>query len=636
MPRKPRQKAASPTSTPVKRQVIKAGIAMETGNGRDDGSIWLSRIAKTHRLRLERRNGEKDWRRYYLWFEGEMWMERGDVLHQLTSDNARQTATVNSTGSIALSFMPFLINGQIKFHLQARKQSDVVSADIQQGLLNYEWGERDMTRQVKKIVSDVVIIGHGIGKSGYTVEVDEGRKKSDGEIVYADYIKKDAPYIERVDPLAFLFDLSAKDGSLHTARWCAEQHFVPYNDVMANSSYDQEVLQMIHTGAYTLGMRAGFEGVGSNDPIWSKQLTRDVPEDHLCALWEIWDKKYKKRYIYAEGVPWPLLEESWPYDYLDNFPYVKIDFIPVPNEPYGMGIMRQAEDQQMQLNRIRTGQFLHIRSHNRKFQALAGAVEPDEMTKFTDGPDGTVVTVNQPDAIKPIQDAPMSQDFQIIEGRIQADIEQTTGADALLQGRQLPSRTTAGEVSTRTNILRLKAEDRVEAIEHGVEDLANQVLHHLKKHRTLDDVVRIVGKQGVFWKEYTSDEIQADVDVSVEYFAAPKYDPAVDRQQRLQILQIASQAMPVLQQTGGPQVDFGQLLAWVLESFDQRDIGRFLQAAAAPRPPLPENEATTTPALGGALAPGQVPEQPGVEQPGEGLDVQSLLAGLSSQAAGIQ
>ncbi len=606
---------------------VQTPLSTETGDGKRDGHIWLSRLAKTARQREEMRNGAKDWRRYYEWFEGEQWMERGMEGHSLATDNARNTATVNVTGSIALSYAPFLINGDIKFKLKARKPSDVVSSDIQQSLLNYEWQERGMTAQAKEIVQDVVTIGHGIGKSGYVVEVDEARRKSDGAINYKDYIRQDAAFIERVDPLMFLFDLTAKDGTLKTARWCAECFHAPYDDVMANAEYDQKVLQQISAGNYSPTTRAGFDN--HDDPAWGQRLTAAVPEDRLVALWEIWDKKFRKRYIFAEGVPEPLIEESWPYDYLDGFPYVKLDYIRIANKPYGMGVMRQAEDQQIQLNRIRTAQFNHVRSHQRKFLAVAGAIAPEEIKNFGDLPDGAVITAERPDAIQPIPDAPMSADFQVVEARIASDIEQLTGADALLQGRPLPSRTTAGEVSARTNILRLKADDRVSAVEGGITELARQTLQHLKAHRTLPDVVKIVGAQGAYWQEYTPEDIQADVDVSVEYFSAPKFDPALDRQQRLQILQLGVQALPAMQAAGAQDaLDVPALFGWVLESFEQKDAGRFFKPALIPQAPLEEQTPGQglPPALAGQMAPTPVPEQPSTGGvPGEGLNPEDLM-----------
>jgi hypothetical protein len=254
-----------------------AEIGHETGDPEKDGKIWLSRIAMTRRQRLERRNGENDWRRYYLWYQGEQWQDRGMISGTLASDNARQTATVNKTGSLINSMVPFLINSRIKFLLKPRKPTEDVSAELQEGILNYEWRERAMTKQVTRCARDFATIGHCVAKIGYTVEVDTAYKPAvDGEIDYRAYVRKDAPWLERVDPLCFFFDLSARDYTLNSARWCAEIFFVPMNDVLANKSYNQEVLDKISSGDATTATRSAFEGVGLKD-TWGRSTRVSVP-----------------------------------------------------------------------------------------------------------------------------------------------------------------------------------------------------------------------------------------------------------------------------------------------------------------------------------------------------------------------
>jgi hypothetical protein len=361
----------------------------------------------------------------------------------------------------------------------------------------------------------------------------------------------------------------------------------------------------------------------------------------LIVLIEIWDKKYRNRIIMADGVPWPLSHEKWPYDYLDNFPYEMANYIDVANDCYGIGIPRWIEDQQIQLNRIRTAEFNHVRAHQRKFLADANQIQDPELKKFEDGGDGTIVKAQSTEAIKPIPDAAMSPDFQIVEGRIVADINEMTGADALLQGQALPSRTTSGEVATRGRIFSLKLDGPVGNLEDFVEASAIQVLHHLKKNRIVADVVKIVGAQGEFWREYTSEEIQADVDVEVESFSAPKVDPSIEMSQAIQVLQLGVQALPALQQTGNPdELNVAELFRWVLEKFGEKDIGRFFKRALQPRPPLVEGEEETPgagaglpPALAGQLAPGQVPGgPPAAVNPGEGLSPADLMQGIQGAA----
>src|SRR5262245_44982932 len=518
----------------------------ETGDPWEDGEIWLSRIVLTRQARAQRRNGEKDWRRYYRWYEGEQWEDRGGMGSQVSSDNPRDTATVNKTGSIINSIVPFLINDEIKFLLKPQRPTDDVSAMIQQSLLNYEWRERKMGRAMKACARDLVTIGHCVAKTGYTVEVDEARKvEKNGVINYADYIRKDAPWVERVNPLDFIFDLSAKDHSLHTARWCAEVFFEPYADVLSNKSYDRETLGELRSGNSAVSTKAAWEHLGVDQKLMRALNTVTLPEDNLVTLIEIWDKKYQKRIIYADGCPRPLLVEDWPYLYLDNFPYAMANYIDVPNQPYGMGLPRWIEDQQLQLNRMATLEQ-DIARKSRPRHAASETTAPEEIQKWQNGDD---IIIGD---IKPIQHADLLPSFQQIQANIERAIEQMTGADALLQGARLPSRTTAGEIGTRARLTGLKLDQHVEDFEEFVEEVAIQVLHHLKKFRTTTDVIEVVGPNGAYWTEYTNEDILADIDVEVEYFAAPKTDPDLARQQALQVFQLAVQSLPVLAQSGAP------------------------------------------------------------------------------------
>ena len=601
-----------------------ADLRTETGDPKEDGEIWLSRIAMMRRARAERKNGEKDWNRYYKWYQGEQWNDRGST-GQPSSDNPRDTATVNKTGSIINSIVPFLINDEIKFLLKAQRPTDddYLGVKIQQALLNYEWRERNMTRQMKACARDLLIIGHCVAKSGYTVEVDETKAKGE-TINYADYVKKDAAYIERINPLNFMFDLSGKDCSLHTARWCAEVFFVPLVDVLSNKSYDQETLGMIRSGDATITTMAAWQMLGLDPRALKAMHGATLPEDNLVALIEIWDWKTKNRMIYPDGCPRPLLSEKWPYEHLDKFPYAMGNYIDVPNQPYGLGLPAWIEDQQMQLNRAHSLEQDVMRK-SRPQRYVDPEVESTELDKFKAGDD---LIVARRDQIGVVQPADLSQMFQIYKQNQERVIEEMTGADALLQGARLPSRTTAGEIGTRARLTGLKLDQHVEDFEEFVEDIATQVLHHLKKFRTVEDVIEIVGPEGAQWHDYTNEQIQDDVDVDVEYFSAPKTDPALEKQQALEIFQLAVQSLPVLAQTGAPDTfNMPALVGWVLDKFGEKDISRFFRSSRTPMGPT--EGGGMTPQIGGMFAPSPIGQAPGAGQPGEGLSLQDLMMGVN-------
>lgn len=618
-----------PTATRKSRaRRVLTDYRKETGDPWEDGELWLTRIMQARRERAERRNGEKDWRRYYRWYEGEQWNDRGNQGGQIESDNARDTATVNKTGSIITSIRPFLINDEIKFLLKAQRpvEDDYLGVKIQQSLLNYEWRERNMTRPMKDCALDLLIIGHCVAKVGYTVEVDESKKpKADGTINYADYVKKDAPFVECVNPLNFLFDTHGKDRTLHTARWCAEFFFVPFVDVLSNSSYDSETLGTMWSGDATPTTQSAWELKIDGGRMRKERPMYLLPEDNLVALVEVWDWKYKKRFIMADGCARPLLVEDWPYGYLDKFPYAMDTYIEVPKQPYGLGVPRWIEDQQAQINRASTLEQDVMRKSRPRVTASEGT-KPEEVEKFKAGDD---VVVGD---FKAIQAADLSQMFQVYKQNIERVIEEMTGADALLQGSRLPSRTTAGEIGTRARLTGLKLDQHVEDFEEFVEDVAGQVLKHLKKHRTVADWIELTGEDGVpYWQDYTNEQLQDDARVDVEYFSAPKTDPALEIQQRKDILQLIVSAMPVMAERTDRIPDIPNVVEWVLDAYGEKDTARFFRplmtaggvstGSAGPGQGLP-------PEMAGALAPGPMGQTPGVSDPAEGMSLEDLMQGM--------
>jgi hypothetical protein len=581
-----------------------------------------NQVAKLRRA--NRPNGDRQWKRYYDMYQGSHWFDYDSDSAYLSSDNVRDHITVNKTGSIILNMVPFLVNGQIKFLLKPRRPQDVDGATVKQSLLNYTWREKNMTRQVKKAVYDACIIGHGIVKTAYAFDVDDSVDPDSGAtLTYESFVRQDEPYIERVNPFYFIFDPQAPGHDLETARWCCEMFFRPLPDVLADPRYNEEAKDMIRGGSYApaaVTTRSPYNQQPPTNPSPFNAYDSILPEDNLVILFKVYDKRFKKEYVFADNVPKPLIERPWQYDYLDNFPYQMIPYIPIPNEHYPIGIPKWIEDQQYELNRVRTSRFEHRRRFNRKYIAVTGQIDEEEAEKFIDGEDGTVVFGKSTGAIAPIDDAKMSSDTDITEANINSDIMELTGMDSLLRGGALPSRTTSGEVSTRASLFRMKLDDRVAAVEESVEEIASQVLKHIEANFLVEKVVEIVGPMGSEWKTATPEMIRADVDVEVESFSAPKIDEAIERQQWLQLLQLGVQAQPLVQQ-GQLQIDYNQLFKRTLEKFNEQGVAKFFPGAFG---------TPTQQGLPQGMAQRQIPNA--VPQPGEGLTAQDLRQGIQGGA----
>lgn len=648
MPRKYRPPTAN-TSDRMRVNRASAPVVEETGDAEKDGPLWMSRIMKTIHMRMEADNGDRHWQAYRNWFNGKQWQfeDTGKNSWDLYSDTITSVYTNNIVQSIASAYMPFLLNGKIEFKVKPKpnRPGDANAAEIHTSLLNYEWNERECTEQVKKVIDDVVVIGHGIAETSYVVEVDEARRKGQGNIEYRDYVKRDAAIVEWVDPHDFLHDLTGRDGTPRTGRWAARRTWIPIANVVANKRFDTNVVRLIESGAasHNLTSRSAYRNDArfSAGGIFGKDLAVRIPEESSIALWEIWDKGHRQVITMAEGLPYPLAAEPWRYQYLDGVPFVMIQFLRAEGLLYPIGVARQLKDPQLQANRIRTQQIQNVRAQKNMYGATDG-VKKEAIEDFANLPPLSVIRMERNGDLFAIDNPQINRDNLILGQAVEADGAKATGADAIFQGETPAARTPAGVVTTQVNVMRLKADDKVQNVENGVNEIARQMLQHLKANRIQSDVVEIVGLLGSQWREYSHAEIQAETDVTVSYFAAPKSNPDVERQQKTQVVQVAAQIDPLMAQSGSPyRINFVEAFAWLLKSFpDFQDVGRFFTPALSVPPELQQTLAPAgtglPPALAGQLAPQQIAGQPSVADPAEGLSSEDLLMRILGSSSQIQ
>lgn len=570
--------------------VKKAAIKKERPAGVDTNALWTRRISRALAWRRNHWNGDSNWKIAYNAYRGKQWND-ADENNNLASDSPNDRITVNVTGSSILNLIPFLYNRKVQFIGEGKRPETEEQAKMVATLVNQSFETGRFQDELKDVIYDAAICGHGIAKTGYTLELSSAFNQEDGELEYRDFVKADSPYAKRISPFLFLFDPTSRTCDLRGARWCAEIFFVPFSDLLVDSQYDKKVLKKIESGVYEISKYADVfpqdvnaDGGGLSNYLKKGDTDYDVPEDELVVCYEIWDKKFRKVFVFADGCEEPLSEKNWPYEYLNEFPFVRLEFIPVPDCHYPLGIPYMIQDQQYELNRIRTSMFQHRRRFNRKYE-VADNVDEHESNKLSDGPDGTIIKVPMIGSIQPIADAPINQDQMITEQYIKQDVQELTGIDSLMRGGALPSRTTGSEVNTRTSLFRLKLDDRVDDVDGFIHAVGVQVMKHIQNNYFVERVVQLLGEKGKYWATVTAEDIKQEVDIRMESVAAPKRDPQMETQQALQLLQISQQMLPLVQQ-GLIKLNMEELMKWVLEKMDVRDAGRFFNAALIPNAPL--------------------------------------------------
>ncbi len=577
-------------------------IKPEVGKGKSYHEATVARFERALRFRQDLMYGDKSWKRAIRLNAGKHWQQRDPDDDDITSENVRDRITVNITGAAVQDFLPFLVRQNPEFILTPEEPNTGDKAKLATAGINHFWKKGKMTRQYKMSVQDMLVIGHGILKTGYRFEVDMDMPENPkyGELNFDTFIKVDHPFLKRVNPFKFVFAPDAEDSTLHTARWAAEILFKPLQDVVTNERYAKKVRRKIATGTYTpetvdsflTKHFAGTHALGD----WSKMEPDELEAQQLVVLFEFWDKKFGKYLLFAGGVEEPLIEEEWKYDYLEDFPFILSNFQPLNDMPYGPGLPMLMEDQQHEKNRIRTAEFQHRRKFSkRKFVISQNAVASGaELEKLLNDKDEYVVVQGAADqSIKELPAPPLPSDNYRVDQVIDEDIRQILGQDELATGKALPSRTTAREVDVRQGLIGLKAQERVERVDELAFDAAEQILAHLQANLEKPRMVRIAGPDGVAWQKLTKEEIQGQYGLELQSSSKEEYDPATEKAQRMQIMQVLIQNAEYAAQQG-VGLDVIGLTEWTLESFDRPEVERFFyQMQPEPGPEQLEQEVGT-------------------------------------------
>ena len=561
--------------------------------------LWHSRLELAVEFRDKHWNGPKAWRAANRLAKGDHWKDKKDP-DTLDSENVDDRIKVNLAGSVSQDFEAYLMRRSPSFTGQAAEDAeDQTSAEMQGHLLNYFWREQRMQKQAKRAVRDMINIGHGIIRTGWIQKIDTSvNPDKDGKVDYRDIMKEEMPVIKRVSPFRFVFAKDASEYDLESARWCAEMILMPLADMMNSKKYQNDpggkkLISKIRSGTIKPKFYAGDENTqreAIKEVVPDDEEQEELVGTKLVVIYDVWDKKFNTHFHIIAGINDDFLFfEEWPYNYLDGFPYLVGSYIEMNDTHFAKGLMIDLQDQQHELNRVRTGQFQHNRKLGRSLYMVLEAVNSSELGKLRTGKDGDFIKVPHMSAIAEVPVPNLPQEAYRLEEIIKEDIRQLSGQNAMMAGSNLPSRTSAAEVNKRASYSDIKMEDRILAVDDLILRAAMQVLQHAKANMKMEKVVRIMGAWGNEWVEMTPEDIQAEADIELISTSTPKGETDLEKTTATNLMNMILQQIPLLQQMG-VEISIVEMFKWIFRKHGaEKEAGRFFPGISEPPgPQLPD------------------------------------------------
>jgi hypothetical protein len=552
----------------------------------------------------------------------------GDALSEL------DRVVINIAKSIVDVIVPSVTLQNPKFTVEAKRSHEEDQAVIAEKVLNYFWSTRGFRQPTAMAAMDGLVYGLGWAKVRWEtiegpVEMTESEVENEiaGRVAAVDLDPTDnfgdpeqealkmspykkgkvteGPIVDRVSPFDIYVDPYAT--CMSDVRWIAHR-------------IRRDLDEVHEDRAYKAGPRKKVVASGRPANADEREPHDFGADTNLATLWEFWDIAKSEWFLFAEGVDEPLIApRGVPYTFLHPFvPYM--NYV-VPDRFYPMGEIESIRGLQDELNLTRTQM-----AESRAFLVPRNmyhpeAFTPDGVEALETGRIGGMIPVKDgyefDQAMAPLQAANIPSQLFDMTQVIQGDIVQVTGVSEYSRGMAPKSQRTATEASLIQESQSSRAAMKLDGFERFVSEVGKRVLMMCQQFLTDETEVRITGEQGSVWFDFTPDDIAGEFDFGV---VAGSTRPRNDMQTRQDWLQLMQVMGPMLV-PGGP-INVPAFLAKVLETFDVKDVEKYVLPPAPPMPP--GMEGGPMPQMPGQSAPGGTPANLPMPSPQE--DAQAGVA----------
>lgn len=271
---------------------------------------------------------------------------------------------------------------------------------------------------------------------------------------------------------------------LNKCSWCGYYEYYRISDILAAGSGFKNT-ENLKVSAPT-----------SDDTVYDDTTEK---KGNLVKVWKIWDMRRKMMYMLSEIGPTIIYER--PFDRLPLFD-LRFDkrtkgWYPIPPVFHWKPAQDEQNEAKEQLRAMR-------RRAKRVWQVVENMIEEEELAKLVAGPDGTVIYVKQPDAVRPVQ-------TQAIDGSITSALVFSKDDFNILSGSSSEARGVADrQTATQANIIEnrsvIREADERQVVAEWLCDIGREIILQVRENFTEDMWIKENTDIGAFGQDY--DDIQ--------------------------------------------------------------------------------------------------------------------------------
>lgn len=462
----------------------------------DFATEWELKIKKADQY-IEKYSTRGNWPDYKKYYRGE-WAV--DIL------------PVNRVFSFGRSMVPQVYFRAPRVTITAKRPEFVWHARVVEAIDNWLIGELMLKETLKNGSLDAYLMGTSPIKIGYDSEfgyipdlaLDENSgtatefgRKDGSRIEYRTNVKSGMPWALNCNPEDIIVPPGYRTAS--SLPWIAHRVYRPLEDVKQDQKY-----------------RNTSELSGTKRENLIKQSNRafgrgEGDETVYCELYEIRDTKTGEIIVISEGTTL-LRDKDWVA--IDGLPYEFITFNPDPDFFWGIPDVKIIENQQLELNEIKTQEKKHRQLALIKFLYKKGALTKEQLNHFLSGEVGPAVEISDDNIMSAMQilQPHVPPDFGILEKRIDENMRQSLGFSANQMGDFSPYHgKTAAESMIVNQANELRGNERKDIVGDVLVNIVRKWNQLIFKYWTSEKVIQIVGPSGQqYWVEYTGDQLTGE------------------------------------------------------------------------------------------------------------------------------